>query len=448
MSSINSFAYAPHPWRSDPNVSDYVVDLRRLQHVDPEAARIGFWIKSPSGGGVNPGGHRFFLRGDEFESGAAVAFQYGVGEVYERLLDRMQPAPWALGTAGSKPIDWNLNPAVRRALLVDLTQPADPSRSTLHGGFTLHSMPGARGDATLALFAPLASARQKLDWNALKIEIIDSTGMPVNCVKAVRRGKDPIGGSDIPRVLVTVDATKFGSPSYLKYSVPVELSDKQVLLGDPVSLGKLKSLSPALRRWTQPSAMVQASHPEIAEAARALRREASSVQDLVKRTLEFMTSVRAKGQLAEGFPDLDALGFLRSGYGSCTSNSHLFAALMRANDVPTRVVTCAMRGAGQDMHWRNEYWVPGRGWVHVEPQGLDIQSSRMDIVETGHVAPEVDRVIDTGKQYFNVMFAGQVDDSGQPVSEQAAAVMASPGLFTREKNSLVPPGTLTNYAAS
>ena len=126
MPLVNSTLPSPRAWRSDPNVSDYVVDLRRLQYIDPEAARLGFWIKSPARGGVSNGGHRFFLRGDEFENGAPVALQYGVGEPYERLLDSMQPAPWALGTAGSKPIDWDLNPAVRRVLLLDLTKPAHP----------------------------------------------------------------------------------------------------------------------------------------------------------------------------------------------------------------------------------------------------------------------------------------------------------------------------------
>lgn len=126
----------------------------------------------------------------------------------------------------------------------------------------------------------------------------------------------------------------------------------------------------------------------------------------------------------------DAVGFLKSGNGSCTSNGHLFAALMRANGVPCRPVTVIMRGVGQDMHWRNEYFVPGQGWAYIEPQGGNFdsapQSPRSDAVETGPVEPEMDTSLEV--PYFVKFFGEPIDGGGRPIPAETALVLADKGL--------------------
>jgi hypothetical protein len=123
---------------------------------------------------------------------------------------------------------------------------------------------------------------------------------------------------------------------------------------------------------------------------------------------------------------LDARTFLRTGQGSCTSNANLFAALMRANGVPCRVYNMIMMGAGQDMHFTNEYWVNGRGWVHVEPQGQEIQTPRTLGIATGIVYPAMDDRADS--PYFMSLFGTELDANGRPREKSAPALVATKGL--------------------
>src|SRR5262249_49622767 len=147
----------------------------------------------------------------------------------------------------------------------------------------------------------------------------------------------------------------------------------------PVPLPKSpKDVPPETRAWLEPSAMMQSDDREIQALAAKIRVGATSVQELVQKTLDAMVDVRrpVTDMNAAVGGGLDALNFLHTGQGSCTSNADLFAALMRANGIPCRVYNVISAGLGQDMHFTNEYWVNGKGWVHVEPQGRDIQTPR------------------------------------------------------------------------
>ena len=64
---------------------------------------------------------------------------------------------------------------------------------------------------------------------------------------------------------------------------------------------------------------------------------------------------------------------LREGTGFCYAKSHLLAALLRANGIPTGFVyqrlTLDERGTSFCLHGLNAVWLPHVGWYRIDPRG-------------------------------------------------------------------------------
>jgi transglutaminase-like putative cysteine protease len=140
----------------------------------------------------------------------------------------------------------------------------------------------------------------------------------------------------------------------------------------------MPTLSPALRQVAL--YLPDGSNPRTRDFARQLRREHASDRALIDAVLRWFNTEPFFYRLDApplGRNGADEFLFdLRTGY--CEYYASAFAVLMRAAGIPTRVVTGYQGGfrhrggdylliRHSDAHAWNEVWLPGSGWVRVDP---------------------------------------------------------------------------------
>lgn len=114
--------------------------------------------------------------------------------------------------------------------------------------------------------------------------------------------------------------------------------------------------------------------PEVAAKAAWLACGAASELDLVKRCFEFVRDeIRHSWDYRLNPVTCKASDVLRHGTGYCYAKSHLLAALLRANGVPTGL--CYQRlsvndaGAPYSLHGLNAVYLKEHGWYRLDPRG-------------------------------------------------------------------------------
>jgi hypothetical protein len=90
-----------------------------------------------------------------------------------------------------------------------------------------------------------------------------------------------------------------------------------------------------------------------------------SVVSYARKVFAFVRDDPGKGA---PFKRLDALAALQCG-GSCTNKANLAAALLRARGIPARTVAHMPTWSTLPLyeHWLTEFWVPGTGWLALDP---------------------------------------------------------------------------------
>lgn len=126
--------------------------------------------------------------------------------------------------------------------------------------------------------------------------------------------------------------------------------------------------------YLEPSRHIDFDHPGVAARARALAQGATSESDLVRRCFEF---VRDEIQHSRDFNrnpvTCKASDVLWYETGYCYAKSHLLAALLRANGIPTGL--CYQRlsvndsGAPYCLHGLNAVHLQGIGWYRIDARG-------------------------------------------------------------------------------
>jgi hypothetical protein len=414
------------------------VDLGALSLTEPWTAQVGFWLNHPGYGGVNLDNDPNRLSWAEFNAGQQrllarypfdVSLQQGVQRLHQVFALRAQPL--------SKPSSW------KDVLGVELGQgvpSAGPSRA--HGGLTIGTPPGSSGVARLALPFPTERPHQKVDLSSLQIHLVDVNGQKIE--GAIQSSKVLPSLANAPEksiLALEIDRAKLPAQAFLRWSVDTTISDQQLDLSVPLPLSKYSKLPKAVKEWTSSAPMIQIEHPKIQSMAASARAGASTIQDLVAKTLGEIAKIR-KQDFSSWPPSFqnDAASFATTGWGECTAHANLFAALMRANGVPCRVVNGIQRGAGhgQNMHYQNEYWVPAKGWVHVEPQGVQIQSPRTDMVETGIVSHALEAKGRGFEHYEGVqeltMIGMEVDAENHPLAPEKRTLSLAGGLYVKNSN--------------
>lgn len=136
---------------------------------------------------------------------------------------------------------------------------------------------------------------------------------------------------------------------------------------------KLELLAPQ-SAYLRPCAIIDFNHPAIQEKAAALRVMHAETLDLIRASFEFVRDeIRHSWDAQSGPVTLKASEVLLSGFGYCYAKSHLLAALLRANGIPSGL--CYQRlpvgdsGAPYCLHGLNAVLLPEHGWYRLDARG-------------------------------------------------------------------------------
>ncbi|MFP5393145.1 MAG: transglutaminase-like domain-containing protein [Gammaproteobacteria bacterium] len=122
------------------------------------------------------------------------------------------------------------------------------------------------------------------------------------------------------------------------------------------------------------SPVIDGDHPAVAAKAAELAHGAPTQHELVRRCFEFVRDqVKHSRDYMLGPVTCKASDVLQHGTGYCYAKSHLLAALLRANGVPTALcyqrLSCGDKGAPYCLHGLNAVHLDGHGWYRIDARG-------------------------------------------------------------------------------
>lgn len=130
-----------------------------------------------------------------------------------------------------------------------------------------------------------------------------------------------------------------------------------------------------MRPYLASSTWIDVDHPGVAAKARALAQGAVDEHDLVRRCFEFVRDeIQHSNDFKRNPVTCKASDVLWHGTGYCYAKSHLLAALLRANGIPTglcyqRLSVSDEGGAPYCLHGLNAVWLTGLGWYRIDARG-------------------------------------------------------------------------------
>lgn len=127
--------------------------------------------------------------------------------------------------------------------------------------------------------------------------------------------------------------------------------------------------------FLEASDIIDYTHPSVAAKAYELAQGCSSDTEIAKRCFEFVRDeIRHTGDAGEGITTLRASEVLENAQGWCYAKSHLLAALLRANGIPTAL--CYQRlNCSEDvegiycLHGLNAIYLKEFDWYRVDVRG-------------------------------------------------------------------------------
>jgi len=132
--------------------------------------------------------------------------------------------------------------------------------------------------------------------------------------------------------------------------------------GAEVPLAGKRAIPRSIRALLKPAPGVACEDPGIREAAGSFRRE-----DLLWLMADLRQCLRARLSSGSAGGDQGALECLERGGAVCTGNANVAASLLRAADVPARILACTMTTGELQEHYIVEVWTPSLGWSRFEP---------------------------------------------------------------------------------
>jgi len=129
-----------------------------------------------------------------------------------------------------------------------------------------------------------------------------------------------------------------------------------------------------MQRYLSPSKYIDFENKEVLSVAQSLALGAVSEQDMVRRCFEFVRDeVRHSSDYKLNPITCKASDVLRHKTGYCYAKSHLLAALLRANGIPTGLcyqrLSVGESGAPYCLHGLNAVFLKDFGWFRIDARG-------------------------------------------------------------------------------
>jgi transglutaminase-like putative cysteine protease len=120
------------------------------------------------------------------------------------------------------------------------------------------------------------------------------------------------------------------------------------------------------------STVIDSLHPEVIDRARGLAKEAANTLEVARRCYTFVQEEIAHSFDIGAEPvTCSASEVLHAGHGICYAQSHLLAALLRANGIPAGFGYQRLRDdqGGFCLHGYNHVYLPVFGWYRIDARG-------------------------------------------------------------------------------
>jgi transglutaminase-like putative cysteine protease len=135
-----------------------------------------------------------------------------------------------------------------------------------------------------------------------------------------------------------------------------------------------------VQRYLSAGKYIDFDAPEVASLARQLAKRANDEIDLVRACFEFVRDeIRHSSDFKLNPVTCKASDVLRHKTGYCYAKSHLLAALLRANGIPTGLCyqRLSMGGGDYCLHGLNAVYLQAFGWRRIDARGnkpgIDVQ---------------------------------------------------------------------------
>ncbi|NPE30267.1 transglutaminase family protein [Methanococcoides sp. SA1] len=129
-----------------------------------------------------------------------------------------------------------------------------------------------------------------------------------------------------------------------------------------------------MQEYLRSTEIIDWEHPKIQKLAKELALEAEGPVEITKRCFEWVRDeIYHSHDHCLNPITLKASEVLEAGTGYCYAKSHLLAALLRANDIPTGL--CYQRLSRDDngepfcLHGLNAVYLPDIGWYRIDARG-------------------------------------------------------------------------------
>lgn len=144
---------------------------------------------------------------------------------------------------------------------------------------------------------------------------------------------------------------------------------------ETLSVYRVTEIDFRMEKFLESSNIIDFSNPCVATKALELAKYCNSDTEIAKRCFEFVRDeIFHTGDAGEGITTYSASDVLKYGTGWCYAKSHLLAALLRANAIPTALcyqrLSCSEYTQGvYSLHGLNAVYLKEYGWYRIDARG-------------------------------------------------------------------------------